>query len=95
MKALRILLPDRPLPYSAKSGFNIFLSRQTGQVLGVLHILLRFRKQERKLLVRRLEDAESAIQRTIDDLNVLHSASLLRKLEAFDAKVKFQISQFC
>jgi len=95
MNALRILFPNGPLPYSAEGGFNLFLSRQNGQILGVLYILMRFRKQEREFLVGRLEDAESTIQRTVYDLNVLHSAYLLRNREAFDAKVKFEISQLC
>jgi hypothetical protein len=87
----RILFPNRPLPYSPKGGLDLLLPWQKRQVLSILDILSRFRKQQCKLFVRRLEDGQSTVQSAINDLNVFHSASTLRVREALDAQVEFQV----
>jgi len=60
-----------------------------------LDVLSRFRKQQRKLFLRRLEDAESTVQSSINNLNVFHSASRLSVREAFNAEGQFEVDQPC
>lgn len=90
-----ILLPDRSLPYPANGGFDILLPRQERQVLSMLDILSRIRKQQRKLFLRRLEDAESTVQSSINNLNGFSFRLPLRVRKAFNAEVQFQVDQPC
>jgi len=95
MNPERILPPDRSLPYAAKGGFDLLLPWQKRQVLSILDILSSFRKQQRKLFLRRLEDAERTVQSSINNLNVFHSASRLSVREALNAEVQFEVDEPC
>ncbi len=73
MDAVCVLLPDGAFADPAQGSGNFCLCRQMGEIFGVLDVLSRFRKEQDEFLVRRLEEAERTIQRSIDNLDILHA----------------------
>src|ERR1700733_122030 len=73
VNALSFRLASRALPDAAQRSVDLGLVREADKVFDVLNVLPRFRKEKGKLFVGRQKEAERAIQRTADDLDVLHS----------------------
>ena len=73
VNALSFRLANWALPDAAQRSVDLGLVREVDKVFDVLNVLPRFGKEKGKFFVGRLKDAERAIQRTVDDLNVLHS----------------------
>src|ERR1700722_1608962 len=77
MDPVRILFSDRAFPDSVQGSVDFCLLRQLCEILGVLDVLPRFRKEQSKFFIRRLEETERAIRGSIDDLNVLHALAVM------------------
>ena len=73
VNALSFRLANWALPDAAQRRVDLRLVRETDKVFDVLNVLPRFRKEKGKLFIGRLKEAERAIQRAVDDLDVLHS----------------------
>jgi len=73
VNTLGFRLANRALPDAAQRRVDLRLLREMDKVFYVLNVLPRFRKEKGKLFIGRLKEAERAIQRAVDDLDVLHS----------------------
>ena len=75
MNTVSFRLANWAVPDAPQRRVDLGLPRETGKVFDVLNVLPRFRKEEGKLFIGRLKDAERAIQRAVDDLDVFHSSA--------------------
>jgi hypothetical protein len=73
VNTLSFRLANWALPDAAQRRVDLRLLRKMDKVFDILNVLLRPRKEKSKLLIGRLEEAERAIQRTVDNLYVLRS----------------------
>src|SRR3984885_11969421 len=73
VNTLSFRLANWALPDAAQRRVDLRLLRKMDKVFDILNVLPRPRKEKSKLLIGRLEEAERAIQRTVDNLYVLHS----------------------
>jgi hypothetical protein len=72
VNTLSFRLANWALPDAAQRRVDLRLLRKMDKVFDILNVLPRPRKEKSKLLIGRLEEAERAIQRTVDNLDVLH-----------------------
>jgi hypothetical protein len=73
VNALSFRLANWAIPDAAQRSVDLGPVCEAGEVFDVLNVLPRFGKEKGKLFIGRLKEAERAIQRTVDDLDVLHS----------------------